>query len=260
MRPLLCSILLLAAPALGATFDRDDRVAVTRPDAHFLPIGIVQGGKGIAYTTGFLVGDCHALTVKHAAGRVASVAGRRMIFRLPFAGRDGASAGTVVAAGGLDLVADPNRLDRSEDWLLLRLDHCLGKRFGSLALVDPPAQSGSFRTSGALLVSAGFPIDQPWRRQLTVDPMCRVRGTPQQLLVHDCSSLPGNSGSPIFAPAWRDGKATLEVLAMHSTAAVTSRVLAYRGEDGSVATRMADVLPAIRAHLAPRPALRTAAR
>ena len=37
---------------------------------------------------------------------------------------------------------------------------------------------------------------------------------------------------------------------MHSTAAVTRRVLAFRGEDGSVATRMADVVPAIRAHLA----------
>ena len=127
----------------GATFDRDDRVAVTRPGADFLPIGMVKGGKGVAYTTGFLVGDCHVLTVKHAAGRVARVAGRRMTFRLPFAGRDGASAGHVVAAGDLDLVADPDRLDRSEDWLLLRLDRCLGTRFGSLALADPLEPIGS---------------------------------------------------------------------------------------------------------------------
>lgn len=234
----------------GATFDRDDRVAVTRPGADLLPIGIVKGGKGIAYATGFLVGDCHVLTVKHAAGRVASVAGRRMTFRLPFAGPDGSSAASVVAAGGLDLVSDPNRLDRSEDWLLLRLDHCLGQRFGSLALADQPEKSGPIRTAetGALF-SAGFPIDQSWRRQLTIDPECRARGVASHLFVHDCSSVPGNSGSPIFKTVWRDGRASLEVLAMHSTATASRGVLAYRAEDASVATRMADVLPAIRAYL-----------
>ena len=252
---LLCS-LLLSAPAVGATFDRDDRVAVTRPGADLLPIGIVKGGKGIAYATGFLVGDCHVLTVKHAAGRVARVTGRRMMFRLPFAGPDGASAGSVVAAGDLDLVGDPNRLDRREDWLLLRLDHCLGRRFGSLALSDPPDKSGPLRTSSTTaLFSAGYPIDQSWRRQLTIDPECRLRGVTRQLFIHDCSSLPGNSGSPIFATVWRDGRTFVEVLAMHSTAAATRRILAFRGEDGSVATRMADVLPAIRAHLSRPPAL-----
>lgn len=256
----LCSLLFpFAAPAEGATFDRDDRVAITRPGAELLPIGIVKGGKGVAYATGFLVGDCHVLTVKHAAGRVASVAGRRMTFRLPFAGRDGSSAGSVVAAGGLDLVGDPNRLDRSEDWLLLRLDRCLGQRFGSLALADHAKKSGPIRTSGtSALFSAGFPIDQSWRRQLTIDPECRVRGVTRHLFIHDCSSLPGNSGSPIFATVWRDGRASFEVLAMHSTATASRRVLAFRGEDASVATRMADVLPAIRAYLA-RPAARVTA-
>ena len=223
---------------------------MTRPGPDFLPIGIVTGGKGIAYATGFLVSDCHVLTVKHAAGRVAHVEGRRMMFRLPFAGPDGASAGSIVAAGNLDLVADPNRLDRSEDWLLLRLDRCLGKRFGSLELSDPPDKSGPIGSSApAALFSAGFPIDQSWRRQLTIDPACRLRSVTGHLFVHDCSSLPGNSGSPIFATVWRDGRACVEVVAMHSTATAASRILAFRGEDGSVATRMADVLPAIRAYL-----------
>ena len=244
---LLCS-LLLSAPALGATFERDDRVAMTRPGPDFLPIGIVTGGKGIAYATGFLVSNCHVLTVKHAAGRVAHVEGRRMMFRLPFAGPDAASAGSVVAAGDLDLVGAPSRLDRSGDWLLVRLDHCLGRRFGSLALSK---KSGPLRTSApAPLFSAGFPIDQSWRRQLTIDPACRLRGEPQHLFVHDCSSLPGNSGSPIFTTAWRNGYASVEVLAMHSTASASRGVLAFRGEDASVATRMADVLPAISAILA----------
>ena len=34
---------------------------------------------------------------------------------------------------------------------------------------------------------------------------------------------------------------------MHSTATVTRRILPFRGEDASVATRMADVVPFIRA-------------
>jgi Trypsin-like peptidase domain len=248
MRYLLicCTILLfLPAPSHGATFGQDDRIAVTRPDAAFLPIGVVKGGKHVAHATGFLVSDCHVLTVKHAAGRVGNVMGRRMTFRLPSAGRDGTSAGIVVAAGELDLVADPDRLDRSKDWLLLRLDRCLGGRFGSLSL----GQSGS--PSSRTLMSAGFPSDRSWRRQLTIDPQCRLRGTPLGLFVHDCSSLPGNSGSPIFTTTWRDGQPSLVVIAMHSTAAVTKRVLTYRPEDGSVATRISDVLPAIRAHLAP---------
>ena len=245
----LCSLLLmLAAPAEAATFDRDDRVAITRPDATLLPIGVVRGGKGIAYATGFLVDDCHVLTVKHAAGRVATVVGRRMHFRLPFAGDDGASVGSVVAAGRLDLVADPNRLDRSEDWLLLRLDRCLGRRFGSLSL----GENDPFRRPGAApLFSAGFPNDQPWRRQLTIDPACRAHGPIEPLFIHDCSSLPGNSGSPIFTTVQRGGRASVEVLAMHSTATPARRVLPFRGEDGSVATRIADVLPAIRSFLWP---------
>lgn len=254
MRPLrpfcLLVLLALAAPLPAAIFDRDDRIAITAPDARFLPIGIVKGGRRVAYATGFLVSDCHVLTVKHAAGRVARVTGRRMTFRLPFAGREGSSRGTVIAAGELDLVADPNRLDRREDWLLLRLDSCLGRRFGALALADQPDQSGSFRT---FLLSAGFPVDRSWRRQLTVDPQCRVRGQPLQLMVHDCSSLPGNSGSPIFVTVQRGGRSALEVVAMHSTAAVTGGVRAYRPEDGSVATRMADILPAIRAYLSRAP-------
>lgn len=251
MRLALLSLLTLAAPAAAATFDRDDRVAVTRPDASLLPIGIVKGGKGITYATGFLVDDCHVLTVKHAAGRVATVAGRRMTFRLPFAGAGGVSAGSVVAAGSLDLVADPNRLNRSEDWLLLRLDHCLGRRFGSLAL----GENDPIRRSGAdPLFSAGFPNDQPWRRQLTIDPACRAHGPTEPLFIHDCSSLPGNSGSPIFTTMWRDGRPSVEVLAMHSTATLARRVLPFRGEDASVATRIADVLPAIRAFLSPAPA------
>ena len=77
-----------------------------------------------------------------------------------------------------------------------------------------------------------------------------MRGTPRQLLVHDCSSLPGNSGSPIFTTVWRDGRASLQVVAMHSTASVSTRILPFRGEDGSVATSMADVVPMIRAHSA----------
>ena len=90
MRALIsvCFTLVLPAPSFAATFDRDDRIAVTRPDASFLPIGVVKGGKRVAHATGFLVSDCHVLTVKHAAGRVGNVVGRRMTFRLPFAGRD----------------------------------------------------------------------------------------------------------------------------------------------------------------------------
>ena len=259
MRLVMLSILMLAPPAAAATFDRDDRVAVTQPDARLLPIGIVKGGRGVAYATGFLVDDCHVLTVKHAAGRVAAVAGRRMNFTLPFAGPEGASAGSVVAAGDLDLVADPNRLDRSQDWLLLRLDHCLGRRFGSLALAPEPAETGPDRRSGpAALFSAGFPNDQPRRRQLTIDPACRVRGGSGPLMIHDCSSLPGNSGSPIFAHVSRGGRSSIHVVAMHSTATVTRRILPFRGEDASVATRMADIVPFISAHLSAAAATRAA--
>ena len=65
-------------------------------------------------------------------------------------------------------------------------------------------------------------------------------------MVHDCSSHPGNSGSPIFAAISRGGRPTIIVLAMHSTATVARRILPFRGEDGNVATRMADILPSIR--------------
>ena len=70
--------------------------------------------------------------------------------------------------------------------------------------------------------------------------------------------LSGIDGVDVINATSRDGRSSIQVVAMHSTATVTRRILPFRGEDASVATRMADVVPFIRPYLSAAAATRAA--
>jgi V8-like Glu-specific endopeptidase len=204
----------LPSPSPALVFGRDNRVTVSSDRGSvFGPIGIVYGTPEAIYGTAFLVDNCHALTVQHAFGASRSALGRHAIFA---AGVSGAfktwrtSRATVVAEGGLDrLGVGSYGFDRSADWALLRLDKCLGRRFGHVRLTsDVPA-------SDQLVQMAGYPIDRPLSEGLAVDPDCRIRERRWGMLFHDCATLPGNSGSPLFRIVNEGGREVLEVFAMN---------------------------------------------
>jgi V8-like Glu-specific endopeptidase len=203
---------ILPPSANALIFGEDRRVTAIGDASHFRPIGIVFGTGESSYATGFLVDACHVLTVQHVFGSKHSAVGRPAYFAVggPKLGGWQMSRGVVEAEGGLDRSADgpPSTQVRTSDWVLLRLQTCLGRRFGHVRLTDRmPAPEES-------ISMAGYPGDKPIGMGVTLDPSCRVRAIQQLILFNDCSALPGNSGSPLFRIAEENGKRVLEVFAM----------------------------------------------
>lgn len=156
---------LSGATVRAAIFDLDDRVQV-EPLARspYAPIGRVHSAE-TGSATGFLLSECHVLTVQHAVSRTVHRQGKRVQFRAVMTGNGRSpreSGGTVIAAGGpaeSDVAKHP-LVGRSSDWALSRLDRCLGSKEG---YVEFAQKVGS--EYGKVLRSAGFPRD----RQSVVD-------------------------------------------------------------------------------------------
>ena len=201
----------------AAVFDSDDRiVAVTEQHSPYSPIGVVSPLSGLGswffarYTTGFLVNNCHAMTVQHLLGGTESPVGKRVRFTAGFTALTKETThGTVVLAGGLENSQGEAAYEsaRARDWMLIRLDRCIGRTLGYVAL-QPALPSTPVK-------SAGFPSNL-FREPLKVDPNCRIRFRTQALALNDCASLTGNSGSPIFQELKVGSRTTLVVYAMQT--------------------------------------------
>ena len=182
---LCCLLAFVPTVADAAIFDRDDRMAAT-----LNPVGIVTGGEKVYYGSGFLIDRCNVLTARHVAGNVFIVVGRRLVFRV---GRS-ASRGTVVAAGPFQDILSPSR-SIGADWMLVRLDRCLGRKLGFLRVMSALDAYAAERGAG----DAGFPRDRPMLPGPTVDADCRVLWVGGGRMAHDCATIAGNSGGPILA-------------------------------------------------------------
>ncbi|MDB6098790.1 MAG: peptidase [Gammaproteobacteria bacterium] len=221
--PLTISAILFALAASGTTwadrsaalvFGRDDRQVVkSDPGSLFGPVGIVYGAAESRYATAFLVGDCYALTVQHAFGSVRSAVGRPIMFAAGVTGpaeRWQTSRAKVVVEGGLEQL--PHGTDayaaRTADWAILRLTKCLGRKFGVVKL------NAELPRAQETIGMAGYPIDRPLSGGLLVDPSCHIRDSRSGVLLHDCATLPGNSGGPLFRIVSVGGRQTLEVFAV----------------------------------------------
>lgn len=207
----VCAGIGRSAPVAAAIFTADDRVADIRADARWRTVGLVSEAPDAPYGTAFLVGNCHALTARHIIHHAQPV-GRSVDLRFePWrrATAANSSAATVVAAGGL--AQGPS--DVSQDWVLLRLDQCLGRSLGFLPLNSAPLLiHAAGQGIGPDLIGVGYPNDQP-RRGPTIDPLCRVRLITSFGLLHDCATLPGNSGGPLIG--WNAARKRYEVYAIN---------------------------------------------
>ena len=243
----LAALLAGAGSARASIFDVDDRLAVAQqPGSPYAPIGRVIG-DGLA-ATGFLVSECHVLTVQHAFSEVRPAVGQKMTFRaVPTPGRlPLTSGGTVVANGDFNVNLQPkdNSEGRSKDWMLIRLDQCLGKSLGFVEIGT--SETFSYDIASAPLRSAGFPQDRPSADILILDPSCKIHGSNFRELMHDCAALPGNSGSPIFREVQSGGGLRLRVIAMITCGEHSGQPTAYNILRPNRATKMAYILPAIR--------------
>ena len=196
LRLAFVSLLLgLAGVASASVFGPDDRLVVRHDRiSPFAPIGAAYDPASNRYGTAFLVDDCHALTAEHLTGDLqGDPAGVRFDFLVGQRGKsdfERRTGATVIASGGFS----ERDWNRDADWLLLKLDQCLGREFGHVRLrtETPSTQKSAF-------LSAGYPSDRPpLTGQLIVDPRCRLVGEAKRLWLHTCAGRAGDSGGPLF--------------------------------------------------------------
>ena len=210
-------IAAVATPTHSAIFDRDDRQYVSSAEGSpYSPVGLVtQGLLMRSFTTGFLVDACHVLTSQGVLGYGQAPFGKRLKFETAIGTPQHESTkGTVVAAGGFrrNRTSEEQFEKGGRDWLLLRLDTCIGARLGHVTLKAGPFSPYEFRD----LKSAGFPEHRSRQRGLTIDPSCRVIASRGTVWLNDCATVKGDAGDPIFRISTSRGKPQMEVYAMQS--------------------------------------------
>jgi len=236
----LFALLLYGQQINAAIFETDDRQpADTMPGSVYSPIGVVIGTH--KYGTGTLVDECHVLTSQHIFGNQKSPLGKPVRFVAGFGPqRELKSGGVVVAAGGLDSIgadAQPYE-ERARDWVLIRLDVCLGQTLGFAELT---AKLPDPRTL-AEMQSAGFPVDKP-RTVLTIDPACRITSARPLVWLNDCAALAGNSGGPIFQIVGSGSNRHIQVYAIQSGAIRSKHAIPLRVGWDNQATPAWVILP-----------------
>jgi V8-like Glu-specific endopeptidase len=245
----VCWLILisLGAQSSAAVFDSDDRLQVDNAvGSVFSPIGVVYPASKTHYATGFLVDACHVLTVKHVVGDNASAENKQLFFSAgPRTLKGGWTAkGQVVADGKFNLKQQARQpgQGRVRDWILLRLDKCLGEKVGYLVLAD--AQLGA----GYRVASAGFPLDRSLDYP-SLDPNCKIRTPLGATVLHDCASRKGSSGAPIFNRIIQNGRPQVEVVAMHSAGVPDRGVRPFDYAYSSIAIPIRAILADIQPYL-----------
>lgn len=235
---------ILGCPAEGAIFDRDDRISNIESG---MPVGLVERGL-MTYGTGFLIDECHALTAKHVVGH-GKATGKRIRFRLePWrdSADDNSSAGTVILAGEGEAGSD----GYVQDWALIELDRCLGKKAGYYPISDQAfyLQGGSARLQPTL-IAMGYPSDRG-RRRLTIDPTCAAWQRTTVGLKHDCATSPGGSGGPILA--WNAATSQLEAVGVNVASFRQRSAIAFSLDRANLAVELAPVRTEIQSAIAQR--------
>jgi len=221
-----------ASPANSSIFGEDDRQFVSPArESPYSPVGLVKLGgplsPWISYTTGFLVDDCHVLTTQVVLGFGQAPGGKHLQFETGIGTQQHRSTrGTVVAAGGLR--RNTTGLQQYErggrDWLLLRLDKCIGASLGHVKLKTGPFSPFEFRD----LKSVGYPVHRRKTSGLTLDPSCRVVAGVGSVWLNDCALIKGNSGDPIFRISDSSAKPQMEVYAMQEAGFLSKRAIPLR--------------------------------
>jgi hypothetical protein len=225
-----------AAQANIFVLDRREQRDASRPPLR--SVGVLHhpamGGGG----TAFLVGRCHVLTAFHVAFMRGGVdATGRVSLHTPkvghtaqfLVGPDPRKAGRFAAKTRARVVAfgrfsDADYAGMAGDWALLRLDTCLGGRYGFLALeppTDAPMPMGP-------LMTAGFPHSRRQQPGITVETGCRARdhGPVTGLVGVDCAFESGMSGGPVWEKQ-ADGRWRVVGLIQQSLGAVDHTLPAY---------------------------------
>lgn len=177
----------------------------------FRSVGLLHHREVGAGGTAFLVSSCHIATAYHVAfikGRDprtgAVVIGRPRIGHTAdfLVGADPRVASKFAAKTRATVVSF-GHFSRSDfqgmagDWAILRLDDCLGRRYGYLQYARPDRDSAM---PAGELVTIGFPRSRARQPGVTVESGCKARdhGPVAGLVGVDCAFENGMSGGPVL--------------------------------------------------------------
>jgi hypothetical protein len=238
-------VLLALAPCWGAgvaaanVFVADRRVQRAADRPPYRAVGVLHHADVGAGGTAFLVSSCHVATAYHVAfvrGRDAATgeielgaprlgdAAEFLVGPDPkVPGKFAARTRARVAAFGAFSRTDFAGL--AGDWAILRLDDCLGERFGYLrhARANHPGQMPT-----GPLMTIGFPASRAGEPGITIETGCRARdhGPVEGLVGIDCAFESGLSGGPVLE-LQRDRSWIVVGMVQQSTAPVSSVLPEY---------------------------------
>lgn len=180
------SILMLLAAVTVPTMPD-----VPTPSARDLnPIAIIKSSNRRG--SGFLIGPCTAMTVRHVLAK--QVKGERVKLSLPLLGTS--TKATVIDTGS-GFRGVPKGYERG-DWAILRLDKCLGADAGYFPLASRIVHADQWIGEWGTALLAGYPARHNWRSGPYVGPPCTVMSDTIERIDSNCYSYPGHSGSPLL--------------------------------------------------------------
>jgi hypothetical protein len=208
----LAALLLTSMSARDAranVFVADRRIQRDADRAPYRSVGVLHHARLGAGGTAFLVSSCHVATAYHVAFlRSRDAKTGEVVLGSPkvghtaefLVGPDARVAGTFAARTRAVVVAygrfaKDDFAGMAGDWAILRLDDCLGERFGYLR----HARDGAPMPDGPLM-TIGFPASRASRAGITIETGCRARdhGPIDGLVGIDCAFESGLSGGPVL--------------------------------------------------------------
>ena len=254
------------APGIGSApgviqanvFGEDDRVrALRHPGSSAGQIVLIVDPTTDKAGTGFLIGRCYAMSALHVFLSDYDMQSRStpgvlytytVYYGLGglFGNFENLTVGRPVAWGNY-FGASP--VDASQDWIILQLDDCIGRRYGHFEVTT--LGIGEARRIGGFQL-AGYPRNEADRyRYVRVDPSCRLHQSANwpmnaaALWYHDCAMRAGASGSPIFYE--QDGRTFAVGLAMGEFQSTDGVLPQYRTSHANIAVPAANFAHAVEA-------------
>lgn len=214
------ALLLGCIDAPAKVFYEDDQYAAPRNRGdQYASIGFLAYYKAQMRASGVLVDACHVLSAQHLVSESGSVPkGTQVSFFVGMGnvrGFEKEVAGTVVKFGGYNKKKKHHGAEatKEKDWILIRLNECVGNDFGyvRLAAVNPQRVIDLDEP----LSGGGYPVNKDTSSGAWIDPTCNIHAYTPTVWLDDCANSGGVSGGPIFLRDRRDGS-KLIVVAMHT--------------------------------------------
>lgn len=236
------ALCFVAHMAQANVFEKDRREQGDPKRPLLRSVGLLHHAEAGAGGTAFLVSNCHVATAYHVAfivgrdsrtGQV-EIGPPRIGHAADFlVGADPQVASRFAARARATVVAY-GRFSKSDfqgmagDWAILKLDTCLGSRYGFLRYARPGPDSQM--PSGALM-TIGFPRSRASQPGITVERGCKAmdHGPVAGLVGIDCAFENGMSGGPVLERQ-TDGRWLVVGLVQQSMAPVDGLLPTYSME------------------------------